>query len=257
MSTPSLAADAELAAALVREAGSLARSMRAGGISAARKTSVSDIVTPADHAAEELIRTRLAAERPDDGLLGEEGTSAPSASGRTWVIDPVDGTYNFAAGLDWWCSAIALRDETDVLLGAIHQPEHDAVVVGGPTLGVSLGGVPLEPLIDRPLATSCVTTYLHPPFYGGPVGDAFGRVVAGAATLRMLGSASRDFTAIATGQLHLLCQHSMAPWDWLPGAAIIRGLGGTAVQVESAGVLWSLAGVPSGVAEAADRLGGM
>ena len=51
---------------------------------------------------------RLAAERPDDAVVGEEGASRPGTSGRTWVIDPVDGTYNFARGSDWWCSAIAL-----------------------------------------------------------------------------------------------------------------------------------------------------
>ncbi len=256
MTSRDLISDAALAASLVREAGLLARRMRFDGVSASRKTSVSDIVTEADHAAEELIRKRVAEERPDDGVLGEEGTAVSSSSGRTWVVDPVDGTYNYAAGLDWWCSAIALRDEQDVLVGAIHQPEHDAVVVGGPALPATVDGVPLAPLADRALATSCVTTYLHPPFYGGEVGDAFARVVAGAATLRMLGSGSRDATAIATGQLHLSCQHSVPPWDWLPGSAIIRGLGGAAVQVQAGGVVWSLAGAPTAVEEAVRRLQG-
>lgn len=259
MTAPDITSDVALAASLVREAGLLARSMRSAGVSAARKTSVSDIVTEADRAAEELIRKRLAAERPDDGVLGEEGTAVSSASGRTWVVDPVDGTYNYAAGLDWWCSAIALRSLEDVLLGAIHQPEHDAVVVGGPSLPATRDGVPLVPLVDRPLATSCVTTYLHPPFFGDfgdEVGEAFARVIAGAATLRMLGSGSRDAVAIATGQLHLSCQHSVPPWDWLPGSAIIRGLGGAAVQVEAGGVVWSLAGAPTAVDEAVRRLHG-
>lgn len=254
MTSRDLAGDAALAASLVREAGLLARSMRLDGVSASRKTSVSDIVTEADHAAEALVRKRLAEERPDDGVLGEEGTAVTSSSGRTWVVDPVDGTYNYAAGLDWWCSAIALRDEEDVLLGAIHQPEHDAVVVGGPSMPATVDGAPLARLVDRPLATCCVTTYLHPPFYAGQVGAAFARVMAGAATLRMLGSGSRDATAIAAGQLHLSCQHSVPPWDWLPGSAIIRGLGGAAVQVDAGGVLWSLAGAPSAVEEAVRRL---
>lgn len=256
MTSRDLTGDAVLAASLVREAGLLARSMRRDGVAASPKTSISDIVTEADHAAEELIRKRLAGERPDDGVLGEEGTTVTSSSGRTWVVDPVDGTYNYAAGLDWWCSAVALRDEEDVLLGAVHQPEHDAVVVGGPAMPPSVDGVPLPPLVDRPLATCCVTTYLHPPFHGGPVGAAFARVMAGAATLRMLGSGSRDATSIAAGQLHLSCQHSVPPWDWLPGSAIIRGLGGAAVQVEAGGVLWSLAGAPTAVEEAVRRLQG-
>ena len=114
--------DADLAARLVRDAGALAHRMRAGGLDAETKTSISDVVTAADHAAERLVVDLLAAQRPDDGVLGEEGASSTGSSGRTWVIDPVDGTYNFVAGLDWWCSALALTDGDDLVLGAIHHP---------------------------------------------------------------------------------------------------------------------------------------
>ena len=118
---PDLAADAALAADLVREAALLAARLRVEGLDVSRKTSWSDIVTQADTAAERLIVQQLAAERPDDAIVGEEGTSRLGTSGRTWVIDPVDGTYNFSRGSDWWCSAIALHDEDDVLLGAVHH----------------------------------------------------------------------------------------------------------------------------------------
>lgn len=246
--------DAALASSLVREAALLAGKMRAAGVSTSAKENVSDLVTEADHAAEALIRDRLRAERPDDGILGEEGTAIAGTSGRTWVIDPVDGTYNFAAGLDWWGSALVLRSQEDVLLGAVAEPSQQSVVVGGPTLRASRDGVPLPDLVDRSLAHSCVLTYLHPPHYGTAVGDAFTRVVSGAATLRMLGSASRDAVAVATGQMQLLLAHSFAEWDWLPAAALIRSVGGEAVQVEAAGVVWSVAGVPTAVGEAVARL---
>jgi myo-inositol-1(or 4)-monophosphatase len=246
--------DAALAARLVREAGALAQRMRAGGIDADTKTSVSDVVTAADHAAERLVAETLAAERPDDGVLGEEGASRTGTSGRTWVVDPVDGTYNFVAGLDWWCSALALTDGDELVLGAVHHPATGRTYVGGPGLPTTVDGAPLAPLVDRPLATSCLTTYLHPPSYGGQAGVAFERLVGGAATLRMLGSASMDGTAIAAGQLHLRAQHSMPPWDELPSAALILGVGGTTARVDAGGVTWSLAGVPTAVAEAADAL---
>ena len=106
----SLVEDAALAASVVREAGALARRMRSEGLTLENKTSISDIVTAADRAAEALVVETLAAQRPADGVLGEEGSAHDGTSGRTWVIDPVDGTYNFVAGLDWWCSAIALLD---------------------------------------------------------------------------------------------------------------------------------------------------
>ena len=246
--------DTALAAQLVTDAGRLAHRMRADGLSAEQKTSVSDVVTAADRAAEALVVERLRAERPDDSILGEEGASHTGTSGRTWVIDPVDGTYNFVAGLDWWCSAVALRDEHDLLLGAVHHPAGGTTYVGGPDLAPTVDGVAMGPIADRPLAESCLTTYLHPPFYGDEVGAAFGRMANGAATVRMLGSGTMDAMAVAQGRLHVLCQHSVPPWDELPGAAIIRGAGGATRRVEAAGKSWYVAGAPTAVAEVCEAL---
>lgn len=242
-----LQADAALAARIVREAGDLARDMLRAGVSAERKTSVSDVVTAADHAAERLVVDLLVRERPDDAIVGEEGAARAGTSGRTWVVDPVDGTYNFVHGLDWWCSALALRDADDVLLGAIHHPASGATYVGGPDLPSTVDGVPLPRIADRPLAESCLTTYLHPPFFGTEVAAAFERMANRAATIRMLGSGSMDATAVATGRLHVLCQHSVPAWDELPGAAVIRGAGGHTRRVEAAGVVWFVAGAPTAV----------
>jgi fructose-1,6-bisphosphatase/inositol monophosphatase family enzyme len=243
----SLARDARLAGELVREAGRLALRMRSGGIEAETKSSISDVVTAADHAAEALIVERLVQSRPDDGVLGEEGSSHDGTSGRTWVIDPVDGTYNFVSGLTWWCSAVALTRGDELVLGAVYHPQDDALFIGGPDLPTTRNGEPLAPLEDRPLGEACLTTYLHPPSYGDAVGQAFGRVVAGVATLRMLGSGSMDLTAIAQGQLHVSCQHSVPPWDRLPGAALVLGAGGAHRRTTAAGVEWSVTGVPSAV----------
>ena len=121
--------DAQLAAALVAHAGQLALFMRDGGstaLSTQRKTSVSDVVTEADHAAENFVAKVLDALRPEDGVLGEEGHARASQTGRTWVIDPVDGTYNFAQGSDYFCSALAVAEgdpaEGKALIGAVHRP---------------------------------------------------------------------------------------------------------------------------------------
>lgn len=92
---PSRPDDAQLAAAVVRDAGQLALRMRPAGVRAHAKTSASDVVTAADLAAEELVVARLGSERPVDGIVGEEGSEREGTSGRTWVIDPVDGTFNF------------------------------------------------------------------------------------------------------------------------------------------------------------------
>ena len=244
-----LTEDAALAADLVREAGLLAQELRESGLRVDTKTSVSDVVTAADHAAERLVVDHLAAFRPDDGVLGEEGAERPSTSGRTWVIDPVDGTYNFVHGLTWWCSAVALVVDGDPLLGAVYHPHEDALYVGGPGLPTLRNGEPIEPLVDVDLAHACATTYLHPPFFEGEIGDAFARAVSGAATLRMLGSGSLDLVAVAQGHLGVFVQHSVAPWDWFPSSAIVRGAGGAVRRTKAAGVEWSVAGAPTAVAE--------
>ena len=251
-----LAVDAALAADVVREAGHLARELRARGLRVDTKTSVSDVVTAADHAAERLVVDHLTSWRPDDGILGEEGNQRPSASGRTWVIDPVDGTYNFVRGLGWWCSAVALVEDDQPIVGAVYHPESDALYLGGPGLPTTRNGEPVGPLPDVELALTCATTYLHPPFFGGEVGDAFARAVGGASTLRMLGSASMDLSAIAQGHLGVFVQHSVSPWDWFPGTALVRGAGGAARRTTAAGVAWSVAGAPTAVDEVCAALDG-
>lgn len=246
--------DAELAAHLVREAGALAAAMLRDGLDAETKTNLSDIVTAADHEAEAQVVATLRRERPDDSIVGEEGADHEGTSGRTWVIDPVDGTYNFHRGLEWWCSAVALTDGDDLVLGAVHHPASGDAFVGGPGLNSTRNGEPLARLDDRPLAESCATTYLHPPFYEGEIGAAFARAVSGVATLRMMGSGTMDAVAIAQGRCDVLFQHSVPDWDRLPGAALIRGVGGESRVVHAAGVDWHVAGVPSAVADICARL---
>jgi fructose-1,6-bisphosphatase/inositol monophosphatase family enzyme len=241
--------DVDVARILVEEAGALAQAMLRSGLQAETKTHVSDIVTAADKAAEAHVVETLRRLRPDDAVIGEEGTDVSGTSGATWVIDPVDGTYNFHRGLDWWCSAVALLDGHELVLGAVHHPASGDVFVGGPQLPTTVRGQRLAPLADRPLVESCATTYLHPPFYDGEIGAAFQRAVSGVATLRMMGSGTMDAVAIAQGRCDVLFQHTVPDWDRLPGAAIIRGVGGESRVVHAAGVDWHVAGVPTAVAE--------
>ena len=197
--------DAEVATRLVRRAGALAARMRAEGLTADTKTSITDVVTAADHAAEELVTSALLAARPDDGILGEEGARHTSRSGRTWVIDPVDGTYNFLSGLPTWCSALALAVDGETALGAVHQPSIDETWVGGLGHPTIFDGRALEPLADLPLGEVALATYLHPASMDRTgVRERWLRVVEGAATVRMLGSGSCELAAVAAGRAVIL-----------------------------------------------------
>ncbi len=253
--TPS-AVDLELATDLVAEAARIAAKIRASGALAARtKSNVSDLVTAADLAAEKFVVEQLATLRPADGIVGEEGAFTKGTSGRRWVIDPVDGTYNFAAGSDYWCSAIALAVDDQPVLGAVAQHASGTVWAGGPEFGTNRNGVALAPLADRPVAELSLATYAHPTFIeDSPAFAAWSRAAHLPATIRMLGSGSMDLALVASGGLGCWLQHSTPVWDWLPGAALLAGVGGTCIQVEAHGLIWSVAGPPAAVTELVSAL---
>lgn len=242
--------DEHLAQALVYNAGRLAWRMRESGLTTEQKskTNVSDVVTAADRAAEKFIADALATIRPEDGVLGEEGTQRESKSGRTWVVDPVDGTYNFSTGSDYWCSALALvegdpNDPSEVLFGAVHRPAMGYTWFGGPNIPTSVDGKPVGSIGNTTPATSCLATYLHPTdFHQHDLGHAWAGVVGRFATVRMLGSASVDLAGVAAGQHGAWMQRSVAAWDWLPGRALVEGAGGVAITMDAAGSTWSIAG---------------
>ena len=235
--------DADLAAHLVVDAANLARQLREDGLSVRHKTSVSDVVTQADKAAERHITSVLAAHRPADGVLGEEGTLVNGDRERRWAVDPVDGTYNFVSGSDYWCSAVALAGPDDHLLGAVYRPVTGEIFVGGSGVATRRNGVPVPRLAPGDLADGSLATYLHPTFFDDPdLADPFHRVSRGAATIRMLGSGSVDLASVASGIHTVWCQHSCPEWDWLPGRALVEGAGGLCTTVEINGYEWFVAG---------------
>ncbi len=248
--------DASLAAELVREAGLLASSMLAAGLETQYKTSVSDVVSAADRAAEQLITERLTRDRPDDGLVGEEGARKPGGA-RTWYVDPVDGTYNFLSGVPYWCAAVGLVDESGPLLGAVYYPAVDQLWVGGRDHPTTLNGVEVPRLSERSLSEVSVATYFHPRHFGDAARTtAWLAVTSGAATVRMLGSASIDLASVASGRLGVFLQANLHPWDWYPGAALVIGAGGQAAELQLGDKLWQIAGNPAAVDDAKAALTG-
>jgi myo-inositol-1(or 4)-monophosphatase len=245
----SVSDDLELAAALVREAGVLAAELLRAGLTTEHKTSVSDVVSAADHAAEAHIVERLRVARPGDGLVGEEGTNEPAE--RTWFIDPVDGTYNFLSGLPLWCSALALSDaEPHPVLGAIYHPATDELWLGGREHPTTRNGSPVPLLPEQPLAELSIASYLHPTTLPDERARLpLLRAIQGAATVRMLGSGSIELAAVAAGRLGAWLQINSLDWDWLPGAALVRAAGGTTEVVYAHGHRWHVAGNARAVAE--------
>jgi myo-inositol-1(or 4)-monophosphatase len=234
--------DISLAAELVREAGTLASEMLREGLEVRYKTSLSDVVSAADHASEERISARLAESRPDDGLVGEEGARR-SGQGRTWYVDPVDGTYNFLSGIPYWCSAVGLVDADGPLLGAVFYPDLDQLWLGGRDTPTTLNGEPVPSLLRQGLSEISIATYYHPRHLPDHHRlTAWQSVVASAATLRILGSASIDLAGVASGWLGVFLQANLNAWDWYPGAALVIGAGGVADELVVSETRWQIAG---------------
>lgn len=252
--------DATLARALVTEAGRLASRMRASGLSTDYKTSISDVVTEADRAAEKFVAGVLEGLRGDDGVLGEEGAARTSRTGRTWVIDPVDGTYNFTSGFSYYCSALALVEgpaahPDRLLLGAVHRPEPGVTYLGGPERHTTVDGEPVAPLAEKQAAEISVASYLHPTvMLDAAIRDAWIAAISRFATVRMLGAGSVDLSLVASGKVGAWVQHSVADWDWLPGKALVTGAGGAGRKVEAGGVEWCVAGNRAVVDEICSQL---
>lgn len=253
--------DEHLAQSLVYNAGRLAWRMREQGLDTEYKTSVSDVVTDADRAAEAFVAGALERLRPEDGVVGEEGADRDSSSGRTWIVDPVDGTYNFTAGSDYWCSALALvegdpADPGKLVLGAVHRPTMGYTWFGGPEIPTTRDGRPVDRLTDAEASRISIGTYLHPRFMEvTEIREAWRSVAQEFATLRMFGAASVDLGSVADGSLGVWMQHSVADWDWLPGKALVEGAGGRAVKVEAGGVTWCVAGNRMAVKQVEELLG--
>ncbi|MDY3127759.1 MAG: inositol monophosphatase family protein [Corynebacterium sp.] len=235
--------DAHLAQALVYNAGRLAWRMREQGVSSQRKSNVSDVVTEADKAAEAFVAGVLAALREHDGVVGEEGTQRASTTGRTWVIDPVDGTYNFTLGSDYFCSALALRDDNGVVLSAVHRPAMGYTWFGGRETPTTRDSAPVSPLEPAPAASLCLGTYLHPTYIANDeVRTVWQKVATQFASVRMLGAGSIDLASVSDGSLGAWMQHSVPEWDWLPGKALVEAAGGATSKVSAGGVEWCIAG---------------
>ncbi|MCM3521667.1 inositol monophosphatase family protein [Curtobacterium sp. P97] len=246
--------DHALAAALVTDAARLAADMRRDGTDAERKTSAADLVTAADRAAEDLVRRMLLEHRPDDGVLGEEGARSEATHGRRWTVDPIDGTFNYVAGLPAWCSAVSLEVDGVLRVGAVRRPLADETWVASDGVTTRDGeAVPAVP--DVALAATSVATFLNSSHLRAAEAAPMTALLAAAATVRISGSGSCDLVDVAAGRIGLWVQTDCADWDWLPGRALVEGAGGAATVVRAHGHDWHLAGAPTAVREAAELLG--
>jgi myo-inositol-1(or 4)-monophosphatase len=217
----------ELAEAVAREAGHQLREAYAGpGVNVTAKSSPTDLVSEADHAAERLIRERLAGARPDDGFLGEEGGDVEGASGLRWVVDPLDGTINFLFGIPQWAVSIACEDAEGTVAGVIYDPMRDELWSSERGGAARLDGRVLEAPLRTDLATAMVATGFG---YDAEVrrrqAEVVARLLPEVRDIRRLGSAALDLAWTAAGRYDAYYERGLNRWDVAAGLLICERAG--------------------------------
>ena len=225
---------------IAREAGYLARRRRSEGVSiAATKSAVADIVTEADREVEALIRSRLAEHRPGDGFLGEESDAAVGDTDVTWVVDPIDGTVNYAYGNPAWAVSIAAvfgppaPGEWDAAAAAIFCPGTDELFHAAAGHGAFLGD---EEIVVNPAPTAAgaliATGFGYDPATHAGDLARVARVMPIARDVRRAGAASLDFAYVASGRLDGYFERGLKPWDHAAGALLVTEAGGVFARID-------------------------
>jgi myo-inositol-1(or 4)-monophosphatase len=217
--------DRALAERLVRRAAAIALELRGGAVEV--KGDATDVVTEADRRAEAAQLALLRAERPDDSVLGEEG-AAVAGGARRWLLDPVDGTLNYARGLPAWCSAVVLEDADGPLACAVLDPVADELFSAARGDGATLNGVALRVAPPPPLAAATVATFVDVRRRDAGIAAGTAALLRAVGALRAVGCGTLELAWVAAGRLHGWVQADVEPWDWQPGALLVAEAGGVA-----------------------------
>jgi len=187
-----------------------------------------DMVTEADRAAEALIAAMIRARYPDHGLLGEEGArGAETASAFRWVVDPLDGTTNFAHDLPHFAVSIGLEHRGEPVVGAVYDPLRDELFLGVLGQGATLNGTPLRISATDDLLRSLLVTGFSYDFARRPrQAELWRRFLIRVQAIRQTGSAALNLCYVAAGRLDGYWERGIAPWDVSAGAVVVREAGG-------------------------------
>lgn len=205
---------------------------RVGAVSGIRrKSSLTDLVSDADHASDAAIARLIHAERPDDGILSEEGIDRPSASGFRWVVDGLDGTANFLSGIPHFAVSIAcerfIEGTWAATVGVVHDCARGETFTATADTGACLGDALIGVNDPVPLPIAIVATEFS---YHASARAAQAETLAGilseAGDIRTTGSSSLDLCWTAAGRFDAFYESELFRWDWAAGALIVAEAGG-------------------------------
>ena len=221
-----MTSELEAALSAARRAGEVLRAAFGTEHSITYKGEV-DLLTEIDEQAERLIREELLGTFSTYGMLAEEGGELSGEEDVRWIVDPLDGTTNYAHQLPIFCVSIALERSGEVILGVVHDPMGEETFVAQRGRGATLNDQPIKVSDTDELIRALVVTGF--PYDRAEMPEAlelFGRLAATTRGMRRLGSAALDLCYVASGRLDGYYERGIWPWDLAAGSVILEEAGG-------------------------------
>ncbi len=205
-----------------------------GAFKISNKEGVNNLVTEADHASEAAILDVIKSKFPKHSFLTEETGAFIQDSNYKWIIDPIDGTVNFAHGIPLNCVSIGIEKDGEMLFGAVLNPHLHEFFLAEKGKGALLNNKPIRvsekvEVISACLVTGFPYTYINLP--NGPL-EIFERFIRKGVPVRRLGSAAIDLCWVAAGRFDGFYEHKLEAWDSAAGYLIVEEAGGRVTDLE-------------------------
>jgi myo-inositol-1(or 4)-monophosphatase len=199
-----------------------------GTFTISNKEGINNLVTEADHASEKAILSVIRSTFPDHQVLAEETGELVQDSTYKWIIDPIDGTVNFAHGIPLNCVSIGIEYEGEMILGAVYNPHMNEFFLAEKGQGATLNDRRISVSKEGRAMNACLVTgfpytYINSP--NGPL-EVFEKFIRKGVPVRRLGSAAIDLCWVAAGRFDGFYEHKLEPWDSAAGYLIVEEAGG-------------------------------
>ncbi len=192
------------------------------------KEGVNNLVTEADHASEKAIMAVIKSQYPEHQILAEETGAIVMASDYKWIIDPIDGTVNFAHGIPLNCVSIGIEKEGEIVMAAVYNPHLKELFFAEKGKGATLNEQPIRVSDQNQVVKSCLVTgfpYTYLDTNNSPL-EVFERFIRKGVPVRRLGSAAIDLCWVACGRFDGFYEHKLEAWDSAAGYLIVEEAGG-------------------------------
>ncbi len=193
------------------------------------KEGINNPVTEADHASEKAIMAVIKDKFPEHYILSEEAGKIVQDSTFKWIIDPIDGTINFAHGIPLNCVSIGLEQDGEIIMGCVYNPHLQELFFAEKGKGATLNDKPIQVSAENETINACLVTgfpYTYLDMAHGPL-EVFESFIRKGVPVRRLGSAAIDLCWVAAGRFDGFYEHKLEAWDSAAGYIIVEEAGGT------------------------------